>query len=33
MLLAKEGLGLLEPAGGDWDGDLVLEDEESEDGY
>jgi hypothetical protein len=33
MLLAKEGLSLLEPSVGDWDGDLVLEDEESEDGY
>jgi hypothetical protein len=33
MLLAKEGLGLVEPTVGDRDGDLVLEDEESEDGH
>ena len=33
MLLAKEGLGLLEPSVGDRDGDLVFEDEESEYGH
>ncbi len=33
MLLAKEGLGLAEPTEGDGNGDLVLEDEESDDGY
>ena len=33
MLLSKEGLGLFEPSVGDWDGDLVFEDEESEYGY
>jgi len=33
MLLAKEGLGLAEPTARDRNGDLVLEDEESEDGH
>jgi hypothetical protein len=33
MLLEKEGLGLAEPALGDRNGDLVLEDEEPEDGH
>lgn len=33
MLLSKEGLGLSEASVGDWNGDLVFEDEESKHGH
>jgi len=33
MLFAKEGLSLAEPTAGEGNGDLVLKDEESEDGH
>jgi hypothetical protein len=33
MLLSEKGLGLSEASIGDWDGDLVFEDEESKHGH